>query len=115
MNAKELWRYKKLLVEKRQELQTPSTDAGAVIPGAGGMQGDPVDQANADTEAELQIQLHRTDGRLLRAIKEALGRIRQGTFGVCEVCKRPISKGRLEAVPWTRQCLDCKEREHSAA
>ena len=115
MRAKGLRRYKLLLVEKRQELLTASTSAGAVIPGAGHVEGDPIDNANADAEAELQIRLHQTDGRLLRAIEEALDRIRQGTFGVCEVCKRPIFKERLEAVPWTRHCRDCKERDHSAA
>ncbi len=47
---------------------------------AGGLQGDLIDEANA--EAELQIRLHQTDGRLLRAIEEALGRIRQGTYGI---------------------------------
>jgi DnaK suppressor protein len=85
------------------------------VPAAGGLQGDVFDQANADAEAELQIRLHRTDGRLLRAIQEALARIRQGTYGVCVVCKQPISKARLEAVPWTCLCRECKEREHSAA
>lgn len=113
MHAKELRRYKKLLVEKRKELQSPSTSA--VIPGAGGFEGDIVDQASADAEAELQIQLHQTDGRLLRAIEEALSRINHRGFGVCESCKRPIAKARLEAVPWTRHCRDCKEREHSDA
>jgi DnaK suppressor protein len=83
------------------------------VPAAGVLQGDMIDQANADAEAELQIRLHQTDGRLLRAIEEAVARIRQGTYGVCAVCKQPISKARLEAVPWTRLCLDCKEREHS--
>jgi DnaK suppressor protein len=112
MHAKELQRYKKLLVEKRQELQTPSAGTGTVIPGAGGIKGDFLDQASADAEAELQIQLHRTDGRLLRAIEEAFDRIREGTYGMCEVCKQPISKARLEAVPWTRHCRECKEREH---
>jgi DnaK suppressor protein len=85
------------------------------VPAAGGLQGDVTDQANADAEAELQIRLHQTDGRLLRAIEEALARIRQGTYGVCVVCKQPISQARLEAVPWTRLCRECKEREHSAA
>jgi RNA polymerase-binding protein DksA len=80
------------------------------VPAAGGLQGDVFDQANADAEAELQIRLHRTDGRLLRAIQEALARIRQGTYGVCVVCKQPISKARLEAVPWTCLCRECKER-----
>jgi hypothetical protein len=57
------------------------------VPAAGGLQGDVIDQANADAEAELQIRLHQTDGRLLRAIEEALARIRQRTYGVCVVCK----------------------------
>jgi DnaK suppressor protein len=113
VNAKELQRHKRLLVEKRRELLTAS--AGAVIPAAGRVEGDPLDQANADAEAELEIQLHRTDGRLLRAIEEALGRINHRSYGVCESCKRPIAKARLEAVPWTRHCRHCKEQEHSAA
>jgi DksA/TraR C4-type zinc finger protein len=54
-----------------------------------------------------------TDGRLLRAIEEALIRIRRGTFGVCEACKSPISDARLEAVPWTHLCRECKESEQT--
>jgi DnaK suppressor protein len=115
MHAKRLQRYKRLLVEKRQELLTASTGEGSVIPGAGGLEGDPVDQANADAEAELQIKLHQTDGRLLRAIDEALGRITRRGYGVCESCRKPIARARLEAVPWTRHCRHCKEQEHSAA
>ena len=70
-------------------------------------------KANADAEAELQIELRQTDGPLFRAIEEALARIRSGAFGVCEACKQPISKARLEAVPWTHLCRGCKEREHA--
>jgi len=97
-------------LEKRRDLSSAQGNARALVPAAGGLQGDMIDQANADEEAELQIQLHQTDGRLLRAIEEALARIRQGAYGVCEVCKRPISKARLEAVPWTRRCRECKEQ-----
>jgi DnaK suppressor protein len=110
MHAKELQRYKQLLVEKRQELQTPLTSEGAVIPGAGGLEGDFLDQATADAEAELQIRLRQTDGRLLRTIEEAIARMKHGTYGVCEVCKQPISKARLDAVPWTHVCRKCKEQ-----
>jgi len=53
------------------------------VPGAGGCEGDVADQANSDAEAELQIRLHQTDGPLLRAIEEALVRVKQGTYGVC--------------------------------
>jgi RNA polymerase-binding transcription factor DksA len=40
-----------------------------------------------------------------------LARITRGTFGVCQACKQPISKARLEAVPWTHNCRECKERQ----
>jgi DnaK suppressor protein len=112
MHAKELQRYKRLLVEKRQELVTASTSAA--VPAAGRVEGDPVDQANAEAEAELEIQLHRTDGRLSRAIEEALSPLSHHGYGVCESCNGPIAKVRLEAVPWTRHCRHCKEQEHSA-
>jgi len=112
--ARDLQRYKGLLLEKQRELSVQD-DAGARVPAASCLEGDLIDQANADAEAELQITLHQTDSRLLRAIEEALGRIRQGKFGVCQVCKQPISNARLEAVPWTHLCRECKERERSAA
>jgi RNA polymerase-binding transcription factor len=104
-----------VLLEKQRELSFVQDEAGARVPAAGGLEGDLIDQANADAEAELQICLHQTDSRLLRAIEEALGRIRQGTFGACKTCKRPISKARLEAVPWTHLCRECKVRGRSAA
>ena len=115
MSPANLQRYKRLLLDKQRELLSVQ-DVGRVrMPAAGGLEGDLIDQANADAEAELQIRLHQTDSRLLRAIEEALGRIRQGTFGVCQVCKQPISKARLEAVPWTHLCRECKEGGRSAA
>ena len=111
MGPTDLQRYKKLLLEKRGELSSALGEALSRVPAAGGLEGDLIDQANADAEAELQIQLHRTDGRLLRAIEEALARIKQGTYGACALCKQPISKARLEAVPWTHLCRECKERQ----
>ncbi len=94
-----LQRYKRLLLAKRQELSASSAKASAPVPSAGGWRGDFIDQANADAEAELQIRLHQTDGRLRRAIEGALARIRRETFGVCEMCKQPVSKARLELCP----------------
>jgi len=115
MNATDLQRYKRLLLAKVDELSAKHADASPLAPGAGGPMGDLVDQANADAEADLHIRLHQSDAHLLRAIEDALARITQDRFGVCEMCSAPISKARLEAVPWTRVCRDCKEREQSAA
>ena len=113
MHTSNLPRYKRLLLAKLDEVSASNGGAETLVPGAGGPQGDPADQANSDTEAELQIRVHQSDAHLLQAIEDALARIRQGTFGVCQACKQPISKARLEAVPWTRGCRECKEREHT--
>jgi DnaK suppressor protein len=112
VRARDLQRYKRLLLAKLDEVSAARDETLSVVPPAGDSEGDLMDRASADAEAELQVRLHRSDGRLLKAIEEALARIRVGTFGACETCKQPISRARLEAVPWARHCRDCKEREH---
>ena len=111
MGPADLQRYKGLLLEKQRELSAATAEPTPPLPGAGGLEGDLIEQANADAEAELQIRLRRTNGRLLRAIEEGLVRIERGSFGVCEGCRQPIARARLEAVPWTHLCRECKERQ----
>jgi DnaK suppressor protein len=115
VNIRDLQRYKRLLLAKLDELSETRADLASPLVVAVALRGDLIDQANARAEAELHVRLHQSDVRLLRAIEEALARLRAGTFGICENCKRPISKARLEAVPWTRLCRECKECERSAA
>lgn len=115
MGPADLRRYHRLLLKKQRALSCAPGEAQSRVPAAGRLEGDLIEQANADEEAELQIHLHQTDGHLLRAIEAAVARIRKGTYGVCDVCKQPISRARLEAVPWTHLCCECKERERSAA
>ena len=113
VEARDLQRYKRFLLTKLEELSESRGKAETFVPGAGGWQGDVADQASSDTEAELQIRLHQTDGRLLRAIEEALVRVKQGTYGVCITYGHPISKARITAVPWTHHCRDCKEKQRT--
>ena len=112
MDARELQRYKQLLLGKLDEL-SGRTEAVAVMTETRGEPGDLIDRATAQAEAELQARLHQSDSRLSRAIEDALARINCGTFGVFNACKQLLSKARLEAVPWTRLCRECKEREHA--
>ena len=49
----------------------------------------------------------------IQDIDEALDRIQDGTFGLCEMCDKPISRERLSAIPYTRLCLPCKKEEES--
>jgi RNA polymerase-binding transcription factor DksA len=68
MGPADLQRFHSLLLKKQHELSSALGEAHSRVPAAGGLPGDMIDQANADAEAELQIRLHRTDGRLARAI-----------------------------------------------
>jgi DnaK suppressor protein len=113
VEARGLQRYKRLLLTKLEELSASRGKAETVVPAAGDRQGDVADQANSDTEAQLQIRLHQTDGPLMRAIDEALVRVKQGKYGVCVTCGHLISKARLNAVPWTHHCRDCKEKQRT--
>jgi DnaK suppressor protein len=109
LTVRDVARYRALLLAKRDELLAAAAEAESLAPPTNEKSGDLVHWARADTEADLQIQRRQSDAHLMRAIEDALTRINRGSFGVCEVCKQPISKARLEAVPWTRVCRDCKE------
>ncbi len=113
VDSKELERFKQLLLVKREELSSGWKGREALSPTAEPLHGDPADQATAASEAAIQVRLHQTDSRLLRAIDEALARVERGAYGTCEVCSEPITVVRLTAVPWTRLCLNCKEQQQS--
>ncbi|HEX4002423.1 MAG TPA: TraR/DksA C4-type zinc finger protein [Candidatus Acidoferrales bacterium] len=52
--------------------------------------------------------------RTLTEVDAALERIKQGNYGVCDVCHISIPKARLEALPWARVCVSCAERNAQA-
>jgi DnaK suppressor protein len=62
-------------------------------------------------EREKRFLFASRDTRLLYHIDQALERVHQGTYGMCESCGLEIAHGRLEVVPHARLCLACKEKE----
>jgi len=105
-------RYKDALLKKKSEL----LDAGGIKPLQASMenntrQGDMADQASGNNEVHIQLKLKQTDAKILQAIEEALVRIEKGTYGVCRDCGEPIAEARLNAIPWTRVCIVCKEKQ----
>src|SRR3982751_2037162 len=104
--------YKDALLRKKAELVVN----GGMKPLQASMenntrQGDMADQATGNNEVHIALKLKQTDAKILQAIDEALLRIEKGTFGVCRDCGEPIAEARLNAIPWTRVCITCKEKD----
>src|SRR5436853_3797950 len=109
MTATDLKKYRKILETKRDELlhsepaRTPATEPGS-------KSGDWIDQSSQESDLHVRLALQQTDSKLLRAIEEAILRIDQGTYGICMDCENEIPNVRLDAVPHTRVCVECKEK-----
>jgi DnaK suppressor protein len=106
--------YREALMRKKAEILT----TGGIRPLAATMennsrQGDMADQADGNNEVHIQLKLKQTDAKILQAIEEALARIDKGTYGGCRDCGEPISPARLNAIPWTRVCIACKEKQNA--
>jgi DnaK suppressor protein len=61
-------------------------------------------------DREFALGLAANDRELLTRINQAMARIEDGTYGVCETCKKPIAATRLKALPYTQTCLKCQEK-----
>jgi DnaK suppressor protein len=72
---------------------------------------DPTDRASLESDRNFLLRIKDRERKLIMKVKEALDRIDNGTFGICESCGRPISEKRLEARPVTTQCIDCKTED----
>jgi DnaK suppressor protein len=71
---------------------------------------DIADKAASSYNKEFLFHLSNADRQLLMMVEGALARIREGNFGECISCGREINPKRLEAVPWTRHCIECQEK-----
>src|ERR1043165_6843085 len=105
-------KYRDLLDKKKDELlasapvRTPASEPGS-------KSGDWIDQSSQESDLHVRLALKQTDSKLLRAIEEAILRIDQGTYGICTDCENDIPPIRLDAVPWTRVCVECKEKQQN--
>ncbi|TMB53136.1 MAG: TraR/DksA family transcriptional regulator [Deltaproteobacteria bacterium] len=76
---------------------------------------DTYDLASDARDREINFILTDREREKLQAIDEALARVGEGSYGACESCESDIAEGRLEALPFTRLCINCQaEREKEA-
>jgi DnaK suppressor protein len=75
---------------------------------------DPTDRASLESDRNFMLRIRDRERKLIGKIREALARIDEGTFGICEDCGEPISEARLIARPVTTQCIECKTAAEAA-
>jgi DnaK suppressor protein len=72
---------------------------------------DPNDRASLEADRNFELRIRDRERKLIAKMQEAIKRIDDGTFGICDACGGPISEKRLTARPVTTQCIDCKTKE----
>lgn len=68
------------------------------------------DLGSDNFEMEFTLSLVQNQEHVLEEISSALERIQQGTYGKCEECSKVIKKARLQALPYTRHCVECARK-----
>ena len=69
---------------------------------------DPNDRATIESGRSFELRIRDRERKLLSKIDEAIARIDDGSYGICEDCDEEIGLKRLEARPVTTLCIDCK-------
>lgn len=119
-NKKELLEFKKLVLKKKEEIIdgikhiSEDTLKKSQKDAAGDISGYTYHMADVATDTydrEFSLGLASNDREALYELDDALKKIDEGSFGICEACKSLISKNRLKAVPDARLCVKCQEKK----
>lgn len=111
MRRKDLDFFSKLLTRRLEELLMEAEKTKNTVQATEEMPSDPMDQASDQSERDFLLRLRDRESKLIAKIKEALERIEDGTFGICEECGEEISLKRLRARPMATLCIDCKHEQ----
>ena len=112
--------YKKLLLSLREKLvgkvdyMQEETLKKSRQDASGDLSNVPIHMADVGTdnyERELMIELIQNGEDGVRNIDDALERIEEGTFGICDACEKKINRERLKAVPYASLCINCQREE----
>ena len=111
MSPKKLENFRELLDGKLGELLSEATKTVTGMTSYEETFADPTDRATLESDRNFTLRIRDRERRLIAKIKEALERIENGTYGICETCGEEISEARLKARPVTTLCIDCKTRQ----
>ena len=113
MKKKDKEFFKKYLTERLEELlnQADNTVSGMTTPKENFP--DPTDRAALEADRNFMLRIRDRESKLIKKIKQALERIENDTYGICESCGEEITVKRLKARPVTSQCIECKSKEEA--
>ena len=112
MDKKKIEAFKKRLEDRQRELRqnvTRNEIEGRNADVTDSAQ-DIADRASSSYQKEFLFHQSNNERQTLAMVEGALSRIREGSFGECISCGNEINAKRLEAVPWTRHCIECQEK-----
>jgi DnaK suppressor protein len=107
LREKKIQEIRKRLVAQKKALLAGALEALNELPGQT-VFADLGDQATAEIDRNFMLRLKGRERKLLKKIEEAIERMEQGVFGICDKCGLEINIKRLEARPVTTMCIECK-------
>lgn len=113
MDEKKLEFFRQLLQGQLDELLKEAERTVAGMTDAKENFPDPTDRAALESDRNFLLRIRDRERKLISKIHEALQRLDDGTYGVCESCGEEIGEERLTARPVTTLCFDCKRRQEA--
>ncbi len=111
MKPEDLEFFREKLMKSREEILQKGEDTLEDMTEERIVHADPADRASAESDRAFTLRLRDRDRKLVHKIDEALERIEEGSFGICEECGEEIGRARLEARPVTTLCINCKSKQ----
>lgn len=111
MEQKDLQDFRGQLESMLEEIQRKGQSTLENMSDSNQIYADPADRAAQESDQFFTLRLRDRDRKLIKKIREALERIENGSYGICEGCGGDISIPRLKARPVTTLCIDCKSRQ----
>ena len=105
--------FRKLLIGQLDELLGKNSQTSGSVADTIEKSLDFTDQATQESDMDFNIHMKERDSKLVVKIKEALERIEDGTYGICEDCGQRISEERLKVRPITTMCIKCKRKQEN--
>jgi DnaK suppressor protein len=113
MKKKDLEYFKVFLTHRMEELLNQANSTVTDMHTPKGNFPDPTDRATYEADRNFELRIRDREHKLIKKVKEALERIDNGTYGICEGCGCDIAIERLKVRPVTTQCIDCKTKEEA--